>query len=78
MLQVSNGTVAEDQIFLRQQAKENIKSYIDEKLPEEYEKCLGGITTILKEAWNTSKQDYENEEIASQSECFALFRDRPF
>jgi len=31
-------------------AKENIKSYVDEKLPEEYEKCLVGITSILTEA----------------------------
>jgi hypothetical protein len=26
--------------YLRPQAKENITKYIDERLPEEYEKCL--------------------------------------
>jgi hypothetical protein len=25
-------------------------------LPEEYEKCLIGLTAITKEAWNTSQQ----------------------
>ena len=37
ILQVANSTIAEDQIFLRQQAKENIRNYIDKRLPEEYE-----------------------------------------
>ena len=77
ILQVVPSTVAEDQIFLRQQAKENIRSYIDEKLPEEYEKCLVGITTILKEAWNTSKQDgiEVKEKLAALSlakECYSM------
>jgi hypothetical protein len=30
------------------------KNYIDERLPEEYEKCLVGLTAITKEAWNTA------------------------
>ena len=38
MLQVSNGTVNKDLFILRQQAKSNIKRYIDDTLPEEYEK----------------------------------------
>ena len=55
MLQVSNATVANDQIFLRQKAKENIKSYVNERLPEEYEKCLVGIfNNILGIAPNVS------------------------
>ncbi|MFL6433585.1 MAG: helix-turn-helix domain-containing protein [Nitrososphaeraceae archaeon] len=29
MLQVSNGTVANDQILLRQSAKDNIREYLD-------------------------------------------------
>jgi hypothetical protein len=39
---------------LRNQAKFNIKRYIDERLPEEYEKCLVGLNAITKEAWNTA------------------------
>ena len=54
ILQISHGTVGNDQNFLRQKAKENIKSHVDERLPEEYEKCLVGITSILREAWTTS------------------------
>ena len=48
--------------YLRQQAKDNIKKYIDERLPEEYEKCLVGLTAILREAWNTSEQAEDRRE----------------
>jgi hypothetical protein len=40
--------------ILRQQAKDNIKKYIDERLPEEYEKCVIGLNAITKEAWNAA------------------------
>jgi hypothetical protein len=53
ILQVSIGTVNRGLSYLRQQAKYNIRRYIDERLPEEYEKCLVGLTAILREAWNT-------------------------
>jgi hypothetical protein len=35
--------------YLRQQAKQNIKKYIDGLLPEEYEKCLVGLNAITRE-----------------------------
>ena len=49
------GTVNRDLQYLRQEAKENISKYIHEKLPEEYEKTLCGLNTILREAWNISQ-----------------------
>jgi Bacterial regulatory protein, arsR family len=54
ILHVDKSIVCRDIAYLRQQAKSNIKRYIDERLPEEYEKCLIGINSILKEAWNTA------------------------
>jgi predicted transcriptional regulator len=59
ILQISQPTINRDIIYLRQQAKTNIKRYIDQRLPEEYEKCMVGLTSILKEAWNTSQQTEE-------------------
>jgi Trp operon repressor len=49
-LQVGLATVNRDITYLRNQAKTNIKRYIDERLPEEYEKCLVGLNAITKEA----------------------------
>ena len=51
ILQISQPTINRDMTYLRQQAKENIKKYIDERLPEEYEKCLVGLNAITREAW---------------------------
>ena len=39
-LQISRPTITKDIRYLRLCAKQNIKRYIDERLPEEYEKCL--------------------------------------
>ena len=50
MLQISQPTINRDITHLRQQAKHNIKRYIDERLPEEYEKCRVGLNTITREA----------------------------
>ena len=36
ILQISQPTINRDLAYLRQQAKSNIKRYIDERLPEEY------------------------------------------
>jgi hypothetical protein len=46
MLQISQPTINRDITYLRQQAKDNIKKYIDEGLPEEYEKCM--VFTIFR------------------------------
>jgi Trp operon repressor len=68
ILQVSLGTVNKDLSYLRTQSKQKIRRYIDETLPNEYEKCLVGITSILREAWSTS----QNAEINKKEKIHAL------
>jgi hypothetical protein len=76
ILQVSIGTVNRDLSYLRQQAKSNIRRYIDERLPEEYEKCLVGLTVILREAWNTSQQTEDRREkiqaLSLAKDCYSM------
>jgi hypothetical protein len=76
ILQISQPTINRDITFLRQQAKENIKRYIDERLPEEYEKCLVGLTAITREAWNTSQQTEDKREkiqaLSLAKECYSM------
>ena len=61
--------------FLRQQAKDNIKKYIDERLPEEYEKCLVGLNAITKEAWNTAHNAEDKREkiqaLSLAKDCYS-------
>lgn len=47
ILQVSTATINTDIQFLRKEAKENIRKYIDDRLPFEYHKCLVGLDTII-------------------------------
>jgi predicted transcriptional regulator len=76
ILQISQSTINRDLSYLRQQAKTNIKRYIDERLPEEYEKCMVGLTAILKEAWNTSQQTEDKREkiqaLSLAKECYSM------
>jgi hypothetical protein len=79
ILQVGIGTVNRDLSYLRQQAKSNIRKYVDERLPEEYEKCLVGLTAILREAWNTSQQTEDRREkiqaLSLAKDCYSMKMD---
>jgi predicted transcriptional regulator len=76
ILQISQPTINRDITYLRQQAKSNIKKYIDERLPEEYEKCLVGLTAITKEAWNTATNTEDKREkiqaLSLAKECYSM------
>lgn len=76
ILQVDKSIISRDISFLREQSKHNIKKYIDEKLPEEYEKCLVGLTAILKEAWNAVGQSSDKREkiqaLSLAKECYSM------
>jgi predicted transcriptional regulator len=75
-LQISESTISRDLEYLKQQSKQNIRKYIDERLPEEYEKCLVGLTAILREAWNTSQQTEDRREkiqaLSLAKECYSM------
>jgi len=76
ILQVGMGTVNRDLSYLRSQAKDNIRKYIDERLPEEYEKCLVGLNSVVREAWNTSQQTQDRREkiqaLSLAKDCYAM------
>jgi hypothetical protein len=76
VLQVGLSIISRDVYYLRQHAKSNIKRYIDERLPEEYEKCLVGVTSILKEAWNTATTTEDKREkiqaLSLAKECYSM------
>jgi hypothetical protein len=75
-LQVGLVTVNRDISYLRNQAKTNIKRYIDERLPVEYEKCLVGLNAITREAWNTAQQSEDKREkiqaLSLAKECYSM------
>jgi predicted transcriptional regulator len=76
ILQVGLATVNRDISYLRNQAKINIKKYIDERLPEEYEKCLVGLNAITREAWNAAQQTEDKREkiqaLSLAKDCYSM------
>jgi predicted transcriptional regulator len=76
ILQISQPTINRDMTYLRQQAKENIKKYIDERLPEEYEKCLVGLNAITREACNAAQQAEDKREkiqaLSLAKDCYSM------
>ena len=78
-LQVANSTIAEDQIYLRNKAKDNLENYIHEKLPSEYERVLTGINLINKESWEIAHNTDDNREkisaLSLAKECYSMTLD---
>jgi DNA-binding transcriptional regulator LsrR (DeoR family) len=75
-LQISISTISRDLSCIREEAKTHVRKYIDERLPEEYEKCLVGLTAILREAWITSQLTEDNREkiqaLSLAKECYSM------
>src|ERR671933_1608962 len=75
-LQVSESTISRDLDYLKTQSRHNIKRYVDETLPEEYEKCLVGLNAITKEAWNTAANTEDKREkiqaLSLAKECYSM------
>jgi DNA-binding MarR family transcriptional regulator len=77
ILQIPKSTVSKDILTLSQEAKNSVRKYIDERLPEEYERILVGVTSILREAWETSrKEEIDTKEklsaLALAKECYSM------
>ena len=50
-IHVGIGTINRDMGYLRNEAQENLKTHIQQKLPEEYQNCMVGINQVLKICW---------------------------
>jgi hypothetical protein len=51
-LQIDKSVIYRDLVYLRQQANENLKTHIQDKLLEEYQNCMVGINQVLKICWD--------------------------
>lgn len=76
IMQVDVSTICRDVSYLKTKSKDNIKKYVDEKLPEEYEKCLTGLDSILREAWAISSDSPDKREkihaLSLAKECYSM------
>jgi hypothetical protein len=63
ILQVGLGTVSRDILFLREQARDNLCTHINDRLPEEYQSCMAGLKQVLKLSWDIAdkSKNYNND-----------------
>jgi IS30 family transposase len=71
-LQIDQSTVSRDVQYLRQNAEANLQKHIQQKLPEEYQRCLTGMNQVLKLSWqiannNTPKQNSHDQKDNSNT-----------
>jgi predicted transcriptional regulator len=69
-LQVSRTAITADIAYLRSQAKQSIREYVTEHLPEEYQVCLTALDTILKHAFEILETSEDNREKLQAMELF--------
>src|SRR5918994_1340367 len=55
-LQIDQSTVSRDIQCIRREAHENLQKHIQEKLPQEYERCLTGMNQVLKLSWDIANK----------------------
>jgi hypothetical protein len=73
ILQVGKTTVDRDLAFLGKQSQENLKTHLSQIIPAQYQKCMNGITQVLKMAWNIVILDSVNH--ASKLQALSLIND---
>jgi IS30 family transposase len=75
-LQIHESTISRDIEYLKEQSKENIRKYVEERLPEEYEKCLVGLTAIQREAWSAAENTQDTREkiqaLSLAKDCYGM------
>jgi predicted transcriptional regulator len=69
-LQVSKASISSDMQYLRKQAKESIKEYVTEYLPEQYQICLTALDSIIKYAFEILQTSDDNREKLQAMELF--------
>src|SRR3954454_12952697 len=69
-LQVSKQSISSDVQYLRNQAKEAIKEYVTEHLPEQYQICLTALDTILSHVFQILETSDDNREKLQSMELF--------
>ena len=56
--------------YLRNQAKQSIKEYVTEHLPEQYQICLTALDAIIKRAFEILETSSDNREKLQAMELF--------
>lgn len=76
ILQVDKSLVSRDLLFLRQQAHHNLQRHIQDKLPEEYQRCLTGINQVLKLSWQIANANTNGQEDSNGNKTITTITEK--
>lgn len=75
-LKLHPSTISLDAQYLREEAQDNLRNHIENRLPQEYDKTLFGLNSILKEAWIMSEKAANQREkhaaLSLAKECYSV------
>ena len=78
-LHLDRSIVCRDIAYFMQQAQEEFKTYLNQRLPMEYELCFEGLKSILKESWKIESDSEDRREkmqaLSLAKECYAMMLD---
>ena len=66
----TKASISLDMQYLRSQAKESIKEYVTEHLPEQYQVCLTALDEVIKCAFDILENSPDNREKLQAMELF--------
>jgi hypothetical protein len=69
-LHVSRTSITSDIQYLRNQAKESIREYTTDHLPEQYQVCLTALDETIKRAFDILGTSHDNREKLQAIELF--------
>lgn len=67
MLDIKEYMISRDVQFLREQARQNMQTHLQDGLPEEYENCMAGINQVLKMSWEIATKGLGSDSLNSNS-----------
>ena len=73
ILKVGTGTIHRDIAYLNKDAQNNLKTHVQERLPQQYQKCINGLNQVLKIGWNIVNS--ESSSPANRLQGLALIND---
>jgi hypothetical protein len=69
-LKVDRSVISKDVAILREHSRENLQRHIQDKLREEYQRCLTGMNQVLKLSW-----DIANKSKSSSQSTIKYYKD---
>lgn len=71
-LKIDKSAISRDFKFLREYARKNVETHLQEKLPEEYQLCMTGLNQVLKKAWDIANSKTSTVDDKTKLQALSL------